>query len=69
MLSSSKNPEYDEYMIKGIPKGRRGKPEDMVPPAVMFTTDEANYITGQTIFVEGVAMSVYLGKDEPDFKA
>lgn len=67
-LSSSKNPEYDEYMTKGIPEGRRGKPEDMVPPAVMFATDEANYITGQTIFVEGGAMSVYLGKDEPDFK-
>lgn len=68
-LSASKNPEYDEYMTKGIPEGRRGKPEDMVPPAVMFATDEAEYITGQTIFVEGGAMSVYLGKDEPDFKS
>jgi len=69
MLAASKNPEYDEYMTKGIPEGRRGKPEDMVPPAVMFATDEANYITGQIIFVEGGAMSIYLGKDEPDFKA
>ena len=68
-LSSSKNPEYDEYMTRGIPEGRRGRPEDMVPPAVMFATDEASYITGQTIFVEGGAMSVYLGKGEPDFKA
>jgi glucose 1-dehydrogenase len=68
-LSASKNPEYDDYMTKGIPEGRRGTPEDMVPPAVMFATDEASYITGQTIFVEGGAMSVYLGKDEPDFKA
>lgn len=67
-LSASTNPEYDDYMTKGIPEGRRGKPEDMVPPAVMFATDEASYITGQTIFVEGGAMSVYLGKDEPDFK-
>lgn len=68
-LSASKNPEYDNYMTRGIPEGRRGTPEDMVPPAVMFATDEASYITGQTIFVEGGAMSVYLGKDEPDFKA
>lgn len=68
-LSASKSPEYDEYMTKGIPEGRRGKPEDMVPPAVMFATDEAAYITGQTIFVEGGAMSIYLGKSEPDFKA
>ncbi len=68
-LSASKNPEYDDYMTQGIPEGRRGKPEDMVPPAVMFATDEAAYITGQTIFVEGGAMSIYLGKSEPDFKA
>ena len=34
----------------------------------MFATDEAGYITGQTIFVEGGAMSTYLGKDEPDYK-
>ncbi len=68
-LSASKNPEYDDYMTRGIPEGRRGKPEDIVPPAVMFATDEASYITGQTIFVEGGAMSVYLGKGEPDFRA
>lgn len=67
-LSSSSNPEYDEYMTSGIPEGRRGQPEDMVPPAVMFATDEAAYITGQTIFVEGGAMSIYLGKSEPGFK-
>jgi NAD(P)-dependent dehydrogenase (short-subunit alcohol dehydrogenase family) len=68
-LSASMNPEYDHYMTTGIPEGRRGKPEDMVPPAVMFATDEASYITGQTIFVEGGAMSIYLGKEEPNFKA
>jgi len=67
-MSASKDPEYDEFMTRGIPEGRRGKPEDMVPPAMMFATDEAGYITGQTIFVEGGAMSTYLGKDEPDYK-
>ncbi len=67
-MSASKDPKYDEYMTRGIPEGRRGKPEDMVPPAVMFATDEASYITGQTLFVEGGAMSTYLGKDEPDHK-
>lgn len=68
-MSSSSDPEYDEYMTKGIPEGRRGQPDDIVPPAVMFASDEAQYITGQTIFVEGGALSVYLGRDEPDFKA
>ena len=68
-MSASDDPEYDEYMTKGIPEGRRGRPEDIVPPAVMFASDEAQYITGQTIFVEGGALSVYLGRDEPEFKA
>jgi len=61
-MSSSSDPDYDEYMTKGIPEGRRGSPEDIVPPAVMFASDEAQYITGQTIFVEGGALSVYLGR-------
>ena len=67
-MSSSSDPDYDEYMTKGIPEGRRGKPDDIVPPAVMFASDESQYITGQTIFVEGGALSVYLGRDEPKFK-
>ena len=67
-MSSSADPKYHEYMTKGIPEGRRGKPDDIVPPAVMFASDEAQYITGQTIFVEGGALSVYLGRDEPEFK-
>ena len=67
-MSASSDPRYDDFMTRGIPEGRRGKPEDMVPPAVMFATDEASYITGQTLFVEGGAMSTYLGKDEPDYK-
>jgi NAD(P)-dependent dehydrogenase (short-subunit alcohol dehydrogenase family) len=67
-MSSSADPKYDVYMTKGIPEGRRGTPDDIVPPAVMFASDEAQYITGQTIFVEGGALSVYLGRDEPEFK-
>jgi len=28
----------------------------------MFASDEAGYITGQTLFVEGGALAVYLGR-------
>jgi len=61
-MSSSKDPQYREYMTKGIPEGRMANPEEMVPPAVMFASDEAEYITGQTLFVEGGALAVYLGR-------
>jgi NAD(P)-dependent dehydrogenase (short-subunit alcohol dehydrogenase family) len=61
-MSSSKDPQYREYMTKGIPEGRFANPEEIVPPAVMFASDEAEYITGQTLFVEGGALGVYLGR-------
>jgi len=49
-------------MTKGIPEGRMARPEEIAPPAIMFASDEAEYITGQTIFVEGGALAVYLGR-------
>jgi glucose 1-dehydrogenase len=67
MSSSSKKSEYENYMTKGIPEGRLARPEDMVPPAIMFASDEAEYITGQTLFVEGGALSLYLGRPAPTF--
>jgi glucose 1-dehydrogenase len=63
-MSSSKDPHYTEYMTKGIPEGRMANPEEMVLPAVMFASDEAAYITGQTLFVEGGALGVYLGRGD-----
>lgn len=56
-------------MTQGIPEHRMAEPEEMVPPAVMFASDEAEYITGQTLFVEGGALAVYLGREEADFDA
>lgn len=67
-MSASSNKEYYDYMTEGLPEGRMARPEEMVPPAVMFASDEAEYITGQTLFVEGGALAVYLGRSEPDFK-
>lgn len=36
-----------------IPKGRFGKPEDIGYLAVYLASDEADYITGATIFIDG----------------
>jgi len=55
-------PEYIEYLTTGIPEGRIANPDEMVPAAVMFASDEAGYINGQTLFVEGGALAVYLGR-------
>ena len=42
----------DEY-FKMIPMGRWGKPEDVGNAAVYYASDEASFVTGQTICVNG----------------
>jgi NAD(P)-dependent dehydrogenase (short-subunit alcohol dehydrogenase family) len=63
-MSASQSPEYRQYLLKGNPTGRLAEPEEMVPPAVMFASDEGRYITGQTIFVDGGSSAVYLGRGQ-----
>ncbi len=36
-----------------IPMGRLGEPEDMVGPVLFLCSEEADYITGQTLVVDG----------------
>jgi NAD(P)-dependent dehydrogenase (short-subunit alcohol dehydrogenase family) len=36
-----------------IPAGRLGQPEDIVPAVLLFCSDDAAYITGQTLHVNG----------------
>ena len=42
-----------KYWQENIPWGRIGKPEDLVGAAIFLASDEAEYITGITIFVDG----------------
>ena len=41
-----------------IPYGRIGQPEDIGRVAVFLASDDADYINGQTIFVDG-GMTIY----------
>ncbi len=40
-------------MARTIPVGKLGEPEDIAHAALFFASDEAKYITGQTIVVDG----------------
>lgn len=40
-------------MLMRIPKGRIGQPEDIAYTACFLASDEADYITGQTIVIDG----------------
>jgi 3-oxoacyl-[acyl-carrier protein] reductase len=46
-------PEYRQAMESSIPQKKLGKVEDIGYAALFFATDEAGYITGQSIVVDG----------------
>jgi len=42
-----------DALIKRIPRGRAGEKSDIAGLAVFLATDKADFIAGQTIFVDG----------------
>lgn len=47
------NTELYEQIVKTIPMGRIAEPEDVVHPTLFLCSQAANFITGQTILVDG----------------
>ena len=47
------SPEMEKELIKDIPLGRVGRPEDIADAVVMLASEQAGWITGQLIFVHG----------------
>ena len=47
--------EFEKGAIASTPLGRAGQPEDIAPPVSFLASDEARWITGETIFVSGGA--------------
>ena len=46
-------PEALKQLLKLIPYGRIGQPEDIASVAVWLASDEADFITGHSLFVDG----------------
>ncbi len=54
MASSVKNnPDVLNAILSQIPKGRIGKPEDIAAAACFLASNEADYITGIVLYVDG----------------
>jgi glucose 1-dehydrogenase len=53
-------PEAYRELLKLIPYKRIGEPEDVARAAVWLASDEADYITGTTLFIDG-GMTLYPG--------
>ncbi len=47
------NPRMAAGAVKRIPWGRLGKPADVAGPVLFLCSDDAEYITGQTLSVDG----------------
>ena len=45
--------ELKAQMLKQIPLARLGQPEDVAKAVAFFASDAANYITGQTLHIDG----------------
>ncbi len=48
-----KNKELAEAIIAKTPLGRIGKVEDLIGAVILFASEASDYITGQTLFVDG----------------
>lgn len=53
-------PAAEAELLKLIPEGRVGVPEDIARAAVWLASDASDYITGTTLFVDG-GMTLYPG--------
>jgi NAD(P)-dependent dehydrogenase (short-subunit alcohol dehydrogenase family) len=47
------DPKYREKTIRGIPMRRLGVPEDVAGVVAFLASDEASFITGNTIVIDG----------------
>jgi 3-oxoacyl-[acyl-carrier protein] reductase len=47
--------DFEKGAIASTPLGRAGAPEDIAPPVAFLASDDARWITGETIFVSGGA--------------
>lgn len=56
------DPEKREMVESHIPMGRAGNAEEMAAATAFLCSDEAAYITGQTLFIDG-GLTLY-----PDFR-
>jgi NAD(P)-dependent dehydrogenase (short-subunit alcohol dehydrogenase family) len=53
MGMAKKSPEQQIEMLRDIPLGRVGKPEDLAGTALYLASDASNFVTGHTVIIDG----------------
>ncbi len=57
-MTEELNDKQKESILKNIPTGTLGKPEDIANSVAFLCSDEASYITGQTLHINGGMLMV-----------
>jgi len=52
-MTDTLNDQQNSAILGNIPAGAMGRPEDIAAAVVYLASDEANYVTGQTLHVNG----------------
>ena len=52
-LTQGQAPEINEYVISQTPMGRAGTPEEIAAGAVFLASDEASFVTGSELVIDG----------------
>ena len=52
-MTAKLNDKIQEQLIAQIPLGKLGSPEDVAAAAAFLASDDASYITGQVLVVDG----------------
>ena len=52
------SPDVEKLICQAIPKGRIAEPEDVVGAVLFLASGAANYITGDTLYVDGGTMTI-----------
>ena len=58
------DPDKEAEVNRHIPMGRPGTPEEMAAATAFLVSDEATYITGQTLYIDG-GLTLYADFREP----
>lgn len=48
-----RDPEALKSVLGSIPQGPVGQPDEVAPVTVLLASDDAGYVTGQHIYVDG----------------